>query len=142
MLEQYDKSRAADILDMILGAVDAHIYHNVKNNHLPQTIPLKGGAASMQSPFESGAIDKTLAQKVVEEGIIKHQLMMQYVDVAYAPSFVDQKPTLTFYFRADHRLELGPLCKDLGSVYNQRIQLKQTGRMTPIPQADSHEATV
>ncbi|MGG3471667.1 PSP1 domain-containing protein [Neobacillus pocheonensis] len=137
MLEQYERPRITDILDILFGAVDAHIQYRMNNNNKVQTSSLKGGTASMQGDLDSDALDKAFAQKTFEEGIVKHELPMQYVDVEYAPSFVDQKTTLTFYFRADNRLDLKALCKDLGGVYKQRIQLKQVGRINPKPQEDS-----
>lgn len=126
MLEQYEKRRISDILDIILGAIHAHIQNMLRNKIRMQRNIIKGGIEGM---ITEDNLDKAHAQRTFEDGINRHQLPIVFHDVHFAPSFKDQENTLTFYFFADEKMDLLPLAKHITDVYKQRVQIKQVGKL-------------
>lgn len=132
MLGEYRSLRFTDVLDIILGAVDAHIQRRRADPKRLHTDLLPRGAGSMQIEHHAGNLDKAFAKRLFEENARKHALPIEFVDVDYKPSFVDeQKIILTFFFKADDRIDFKAFCKDLGGIFKQQFQLKQTGRINP-----------
>jgi hypothetical protein len=127
MLEQYEKPRVSDILDVILGAIKAHLQAMLQSKKRMQSNLLKGGLEKMMVTEEN--LDRAHAQKWFEEGIKEHQLPIEFHDVDFAPSFKDQQNTLTFYFYADEKIDLLPLMKHITGVYEQKIQMIQVGKL-------------
>lgn len=66
---------------------------------------------------------ETDAFKLCNKKIKEHDLAMKLVDVEY--QFDRNK--ITFYFTAEKRIDFRALVKDLASIYNTRIELRQIG---------------
>lgn len=63
------------------------------------------------------------AFRICKEKIRKHGLQMKLIDAEY--TFDNNK--VLFYFTADGRIDFRELVKDLASVFNTRIELRQVG---------------
>ncbi|TNJ67380.1 hypothetical protein FE784_05335 [Paenibacillus hemerocallicola] len=131
MLGEYRSLRLSDVFDVMLGAVDAHIQCRRSDPKRMHNDLLPRGAGSMQIEHHAGSLDKDFAKRLFEEGISKHKLAMEYVDVDYKRYDGDEKEILTLFFKADDRLDLKPICIDLAGVYKQKIRLRQTARISP-----------
>lgn len=127
MLEQYEKPRLSDMLDIILNAVHAHIQTMLLNKNNMQPNVTKEGIEGM---ITKENLDRAHAQRTFEDGIKEYQLPIVFHDVDFEAGFKEpQHSLLTFYFFADGRGDLLPLARHITGVYHQRIQIKQVGKL-------------
>ncbi len=84
---------------------------------------LRSASESDRKRYEDNRQKREKAMVVCQEKIDKHKLDMKLVDVEYT----FDRAKIIFYFTADARVDFRELVRDLASVFDARIELRQIG---------------